>query len=571
MRPRSDTLLVWTGAACSYGCGACPINPDTAPAGLQTAELLHGLAAIPAKEGRLVLLLGGEPFLRPELLRLIAAIRAVGCVPGLITTGRGLIYPQLREKLRRAGLAYLRLQLFGIGAAHDRATATPGGFAQALDGLRTWADEAADCTVDVALSTRGRSLSDVAAELGPLATEIARPQVQLIVAVDPGSAATLDAESEAQLAAVGAQWNDDAARPLLAFEGLPADAAATVLHIAPLRPAFVGATPNACCLGALPDLLRATAGDGLAPQANSFNFVRTDTSVPWTPDAASCTAYHAAGDTPPHRQLWLIEGAQLRLYTTDTGDFSAAEIGRVKDAVSHVFVDRSAPGVLDDFINGMRRVRPDATCDACAQRLDCGRRFAALDGPPYAQQEQWIVDYIAALRGRVLDVGCGEQLYQSDLAPLVRSGQVDYHGLDPDEPSLTRLRAALPEGHYYLGGIEQFRAAPAGFDRVLCLRSLNHVFDPDEAIGRMAEALKPGGQLLLVECTPWAMLRAPQQVAAADAAPRAGHQHFRNVSSEEVVPLARRRGLRLLAHQAAGIEGTNQWLLLLERPPGLPE
>jgi SAM-dependent methyltransferase len=262
----------------------------------------------------------------------------------------------------------------------------------------------------------------------------------------------------------------------------------------------------------------------------------------------------------------LVDGDRLRLYATDTGDFAPAEIARVKDELSHVFLDRSAPGVLDDFSEGMRRVRPDATCDACPHRRNCGRRFELVEGPPYAPQEAWIVDYIAGLRGRVLDVGCGEQLYQGDLAPLVRAGQVDYHGLDPDEPSLSRLRAALPEGHYHLGGIEQFRPLPAGFDRILCLRALNHVFDLDEAIGRMAEMLVPGGQLLLVECTPWAMLRDAAQVAGADRAPRAGHQHFRNVSSDEVLPLARRRGLRILAHQPAARAATNQWLLLLERP-----
>jgi hypothetical protein len=71
--------------------------------------------------------------------------------------------------------------------------------------------------------------------------------------------------------------------------------------------------------------------------------------------------------------------------------------------------------------------------------------------------------------------------------------------------------------------------------------------------------------LLIVECTPFAMLRSAEQVAAADRAPRAGHQHFRNVASDEVVPFAYARGLEVVEHQPAGFEGTNQWLLLLAR------
>ena len=171
------------------------------------------------------------------------------------------------------------------------------------------------------------------------------------------------------------------------------------------------------------------------------------------------------------------------------------------------------------------------------------------------------------MRGRVLDVGCGEQLYRNVLAPLLRAGAVQYTGLDPDEPSLSRIGEAFPEGRFFLGGIEEFRGAPASYNHILCLRSLNHVVDIDAAFARMARLLKPGGQLLLVECTPFALLRRPEQVVAADAAPRAGHQHFRNLASTDVLPFARRRALRVLQHRPAGLATTNEWILLLGRAP----
>src|SRR5512142_83431 len=152
MRPRADTLFVWTGPSCSYGCPACPIGAGAA-AGIEPAALQQLLAG--AGGGRLVVLVGGEPLLRKDLLRLVAVIRGAGCVPGLVTTGRPFVYPQWRERLRRAGLEYLRMQFFGVGAAHDHATALPGAFAQALAGLREWVAEAGGaCDVDVGLSTR---------------------------------------------------------------------------------------------------------------------------------------------------------------------------------------------------------------------------------------------------------------------------------------------------------------------------------------------------------------------------------------------------------------------------------
>ena len=568
MRPRADTLLVWTGAPCSYGCSACPIDVAAAPTGADAADLQRALGRVPAREERLVVLVGGEPFLRPDFLRLVAVIRAAGCAPGLVTTGRPLVYPQVRDKLRRAGLAYLRVQLFGIGETHDRAAAVPGAYEQALAGLRAWvADADTRCDVDVALSLRGRPAVDLASEVASVAREIPSAQVQIVIAAEPpGNAAPGDAQAVFQAAVALAHWNDDASRPLLVWEGfaqqrLPAGC----VSLPALRPAFVAATPRACCLGSVDALARMAPANAEETRANSFNFVRTATTVARTADADACTAYRAASAGDPHRQVWLVEDQQLVLHSTDTGDFAPAEIARVKDIWSHLFLDRAPAGVLDDFTEGMRRLVPDPTCEPCAHRAHCGRRFRIVEGAPFAREEARITAFIAALRGRVLDVGCGEQLYRDTLAPLVRSGTVHYTGLDPDQPSLDRLRAELPEGRYYLGGVEDFRAAPASYDHILCLRSLNHVADLDEAMARMASLLAPGGTLLIVETTPFAMLRRPEQVAAADRAPRAGHQHFRNVTSQEVLPFARRRALQVVEHHPASFDTTNEWILLLQR------
>lgn len=567
MRPRADTLLVWTGAPCSSGCAACPIAADSAPAGIQVAELLAGLAGGTADAGRLAVLVGGEPFLRPDLPRLLAAIRAAGYAPGLVTTGRALAYPRVRETLRRIGLTYLRLQLFGLGETHDDATGVPGGFEQALAGLRAWLAEAGGrCDVDVALSTRGRSAAALAAEIDGLARALSTTDAQIVVALDPDAPPTGEAREALRGAVTAlAGWNDDATRPLLVWEGLPdLDVPAAPVRLAPPRPRFLAAAPRACCLGSGRGLARQSAAGGETIRANSFNFVRQTTAVPWTAAAADCTAYSAAAGRAPYRHLWLVEDGALILHDTDTGDFSDAEIERVKHVHGHVFLDRAAAGVLDDFTEGMRRVLPDPICETCAHRTTCGRRFQVVEGPPFAREEAWIANYVAGLRGCVLDVGCGEQLYLSRLTPLVHSGAVQYTGLDPDRLSLARLQTALPQARLHVGGIEDFHGEPASYDCILCLRSLNHVADVDEALARMAGLLRPSGQLLIVETTPFAMLRRQEQVAAADQAPRAGHQHFRNVFSEEVVPLARRRGLRIVEHHPAGLHTSNEWILLLE-------
>lgn len=549
MRASSRTLYVWTGRPCSYGCGDCPIDTTAPPPPTSAADLQHALTQTRGDDG-LVVLLGGEPLINSELPRLLAVIRAAGRRPGIVTTARPLLHPQLRERLRRAGLAYMRVQFFGCGAVHDRHVALPGAFEQAITAVRTWLAEGdGTCDIDLALYGRGRSLEDPAAEVEELAHRVGSPDVQILVAADAP--------------AVLADWNGDPQRPLLAWEGVPeAPSTAARLTIPARAPAFLHNVPRASCLGGVE---RAAAGNAAPPavKANSFNFVRSQTAAPYVADPASCTAHRLVdGD---ERRLWLIEGDQLSLYATDTGDFAVPEIARIKDEWSHLFLDRSAAGVLDDFKEGMRRVLPDVVCDGCVNRLRCARRYSVVDGQPFASEEAWIASYVRNLRGRVLDVGCGEQLYRDEIVPRVRAGLVTYTGLDPDEPTLAKWRELLPEGRFFATGIEEFAGEPGAYAHVLCLRSLNHVLDLDDAIARMANMVAPGGQVLIVETTPFAMLRNAEQVAAADRAPRAGHQHYRNVTSEDVLPFARRHSLRVLHHHPVGLRTTNEWILLLER------
>ena len=532
MRPSSDTLLVWAAARCTYGCEACPIDSAAAPQGADAAALHKELVAVRDREGRLVLLVGGEPFLRPDILRLVATIRADGCAPGIVTTGSALAYPQVRQKLLRAGLSYMRVQLFGCGEPHDRAAAVSSAYDAVIAGVRAWINEAgAQCDTDLALTLRGRGVGDLVSEVRKLAEDVGSPDIQLIIAADRlGEAEFADA------AAALSNWNDDPELPMLIWEGLAEPVApAEMLAVPPLRPYFVGEAPRATCLGVVEEVTARL--DAVTPRvrSNSFNFIRSTVAVPFAERAVDCTA-HQQGTEDPARSLWLGEdGRELVQYQTDTADFDSSEVARVKDDWSHLFVDRAEVGVLDDFREGMRRVLPDPVCTTCDHRDRCARRYRVIDGQPFATEESWIADYVTRLRGRVLDVGCGEQLYRDEIVPLVRSGVLSYTGLDPDEPSLNEWREVLPEGRFIQGGIEDLQAEPASYDRVLCLRSLNHVFDLDEAIARMAALLKPGGQLLIVETTPFAMLRHQEQVAAADRAPRAGHQHYRNVTSEDVL------------------------------------
>lgn len=91
----------------------------------------------------------------------------------------------------------------------------------------------------------------------------------------------------------------------------------------------------------------------------------------------------------------------------------------------------------------------------------------------------------AHVRGRLLDIGCGDMPYQELFAS--RANQVD-----------TLDREARTEGVTYLGDVQAMTMISDGsYDSAVCLSVLEHVPDPVQALQEIARILKPGGVLLL--------------------------------------------------------------------------
>lgn len=107
---------------------------------------------------------------------------------------------------------------------------------------------------------------------------------------------------------------------------------------------------------------------------------------------------------------------------------------------------------------------------------------------------------LAALRGRVLDVGGGAGLAARYLDPAC-----DYTVLDPaavwEEPRWQEFAAGFRKEHkvdFVRGAGEAMPFGNACFDAVTAFWSLNHARDPARCITEIARVLRPGGTGLLV-------------------------------------------------------------------------
>jgi SAM-dependent methyltransferase len=96
------------------------------------------------------------------------------------------------------------------------------------------------------------------------------------------------------------------------------------------------------------------------------------------------------------------------------------------------------------------------------------------------------------IRGRVLDVGCGNRPYQS----LVNASE--YVGLELDTPENRRSKAA---DAFYDG--RTFPFDDRSFDGVICNQVLEHVFEPEAFVDEIRRVLKEGGRLLLTVPFVW--------------------------------------------------------------------
>jgi SAM-dependent methyltransferase len=103
-----------------------------------------------------------------------------------------------------------------------------------------------------------------------------------------------------------------------------------------------------------------------------------------------------------------------------------------------------------------------------------------------------IAGFAGAIRGQVLDVGCGQKPYEC-LFTCER-----YVGLEFDSEENRRNKKA---DCFYDGGVFPFAAD--NFDAVVCNQVLEHVFNPDDFVGEIVRVLKPGGTLLLTVPFAW--------------------------------------------------------------------
>jgi MoaA/NifB/PqqE/SkfB family radical SAM enzyme/SAM-dependent methyltransferase len=597
--------LIKVGYACNENCTFC-----------HTADVRHlndGADRIDWKIDRakrlgysMVVLSGGEPTLRPELLRWARHTATIGLDFGLVTNGLMLSYPALVDELvDTCRLRYVYMSLHGGDAKVHGSVVRADTFAQAIAALELLAgripDLTANCVVTTANVRHLRGLVDRLLGLPDLSIKFSMTQPKgaanrafdvIVPRVEECAERVKDAIDYglAKAGLRGPRFCHDGL-PLCLLPGLESlyddlkthrfaamietdeDDFVPVDDVAKVHPPAC----DGCALrGPCPGLYRGyheVYGDGALrkvtgrPRSNSYHFVpQRDLARP--PGAPCPLLREGVSPYDRGRTLFLRLRDRMRLFRTETRDFADAELLATKEGLGQIYLDVSTKLAPDDFARDLRQLRPSAECAACEKRPGCTGAWEPVAADVFGRDDGRVTELLGGLRGRVLDLGCGEGRYLAALATPAKEGAVEYVGVDPDAARLGLLAARYPFARFVARRAEDLDDDLGPFDHLLVLRSYNHLADPGRALDRALALLRPGGTLTLVDDVAFGLLRGRTHAARAEAAPQNGFEHYRNDGTAEVARQLAGRPLRLLERREVGPGTSSQWLLRYERTAG---
>jgi AdoMet-dependent heme synthase len=174
---KSPFLVFWeTTRACDLvclHCRACAV-PRRDPRELTTEEGKALLSDIRAMGCPLVVLTGGDPAKRPDLVELVAHGHAIGLRMALTPSATPLIQTDLLRALRDAGLARLAVSLDGATAdIHDGFRGVDGSYARTLEILHEARSLGITTQINTTLSERNAAqIPQIASLCADLAIEL---------------------------------------------------------------------------------------------------------------------------------------------------------------------------------------------------------------------------------------------------------------------------------------------------------------------------------------------------------------------------------------------------------------
>lgn len=589
--------LIKVGYGCNEHCTFCHTQ-DVRHIDAAAAEVEAKIRRAKALGHSMVVLSGGEPTIRPELVRWATMVAESDMDFGLVSNGLMLAYPEVVEQLLAQRLRYVYMSLHGgERAIHNRLVRrdTFDVATKAIENLSgRGLDLTANCVVTKSNLAHLDGLVRLLAPLGDVRVKFSMTEPkggawhlfeQVVPDVEEAAAAVTTAiELGAALTGAPERFVHGGFPLCLLpghearFDDLRTHQFATMVEVGeddffpvddenkttPQEPC------GACSLrGPCPGLFtayRERFGDSmLQPQtarlrSNAFDYVFE--SIVGVDEPEGFCRLREDGFVPwdRGRHLFVRHQGKVGRYRADSRDFSDDAIVRIKHELGQIYLDASKKVAPDDFSRDLVKLTRAPMCAECPVRQPCTGMFEPVFESVFEADDAVVRAMLGRLEGRVLDIGCGSAPYIEAFARGIEGGRIQYLGIDPDDGEIAGLQERWPRIETKVGTLEDL-PTDARFDHVTVLRSWNHLPDPSGAAERIAAMLRPGGSLLVVDNVAFGLARTPAQTARARRSTSPRFEHYRNDSSEEAHAVLSSVGLRLVERGDIDPARSNQWFL----------
>lgn len=593
--------LIKVGYGCNDHCSFCH-TLDVRHVDAEASEVHAKIERAKQLGHSMVVLSGGEPTIRPELVRWAEHVARLDMDFGLVTNGRMLSYPALVEQLMERRLRYVYLSLHGGTAKVHDLMVRSEAFEQTYGAIEVLSGRGLDFTVNCVITRHNvahlRGLVDAILPYpdvrlkfsmvepkggGEKLFEHLMPRVSLVAdrvkdAIDHAAAAGVaDRVTHGAIPLCLMEGYEDR------FDDLKTHRFATMIEVG--EPDFYPVDdlnkvqPEETCAGCslsgpCPGLYRGYESvfghDELRPRrdrprSNSFNYV-FDGLVAVDAAADRCVL-RARGVTPwePGRHLFVQNGGRVARFFAPSRDFSDAEMRAIKLERGQVYLDVSRKDAPDDFTTDLRPLVRSALCGDCPERPRCTGLFEPrLDEDVFGRDDRAVRAVLETIEGAVVDVGCGEGRYGELIAARLDAGAITYEAFDPDPARIDAVRRRHPEARAWVGTDAAWSPAPESLDHVLVLRSWNHLPDPPGFAAKARAALRPGGAITVVDDAAFGLARTRPQATRAEGS-SAAFEHYRNDTARDAARAFDAAAWETLESRDVGPGTSTLWLLRLRR------
>ncbi len=583
------------GYRCNNNCVFCHSAPHRGINSTieQIEKKIHRAASLGAE---MLVLSGGEPSIRTDLLDISDRIRKAGMTLGLVTNGRMLAYESLVEQLldRRLEYAYVSLCAPEAGL-HDRHTQVES-FNQTIKGLEYLSGKLGDLTINVVITAWNidslERMPALAAELAPVRLKFsmiepegnALNSFETLVPSLKRASKTVARILEQVYELEGVTFAvdgfplcllSDSFRPLesgLREDGffIMSEAFEDDWHpIDDLNRGF-GALCSQCslrrrCRGVYLQYLANRGDDELRPftqnVSNSFNLKPSSPLVPFSVRRCPIQSGNLSPPDPVRGMAVYLGNERAQFFHASTRDFSDQTIEHAIRDLGQVYMDKSGKLLSDDLGRDLERLVLAKNCSVCSTRTLCGGVFEPTAEPSFERAMEILGGILATLRGTLLDIGCGRGTYLDAMRAAIEEHSLTYLGIDPGIESMEQGAFVRFEKTAF----DDFQRDKPSFDTVCALRSLNHLRSVKAAISKMVALTIPGGRVILAEDEVFGVVRKAQVTERVESRSGLPFGHLTNLHLEEALELTEECGLATEQQFSTHDTKSTLWLLVCRK------